>query len=192
MLQRYRPALLFVGYGLVLALVAAGVVLVVTRRAPARPVELAPAPTPLPVRVHVAGAVLAPGVYTLPAGSIVQDAIAAAGGTLAGADLSRLNLARRLQDGEQVLVPQQGQPAAVPPAGATTSGIAANPAAPININLASAADLEALPRIGPALAQRIVDYRAAHGPFARVEDLLLVDGIGAATLEEIRPLITVG
>jgi competence protein ComEA len=159
-------------------------------------------PTPSPLRVHVTGAVAAPGVYQLPAGSIVQDAITAAGGPLAEADPNALNLARLLRDGDQVLVPlkpQAAAPAATLAPGATpaagTPGTAAasvpTPSGPINLNTASAAELEALPGIGPALAQRIVEYRNAHGPFAAIEAIMDVPGIGEGKFAAIKDLITV-
>jgi len=147
----------------------------------------APSPTPAPVRVYVSGAVVAPGVYTLPPGSIAQDAMQAAGGATQDADLALVNLAARVADGQQVhiprvgeKVPQKGQAAAVP-----------TPAGPLNLNTATAAELEQLPGIGPALAARIVQYRQEHGPFRTVDALLVVSGIGPSTLERIRGLVTV-
>ncbi len=141
--------------------------------------------------VHVAGAVSAPGVVTLPAGSRVVDAITAAGGATADADPDQLNLARPLADGEQVRVPHQGEdastwdtPAGPAPPSSTTPH--AGPGGRVNINTATAAELEALTGIGPALAQRIVEYRGTHGPFTSVEDLIEVPGIGQAKLEALR------
>jgi competence protein ComEA len=195
MTGRYR-ALLFVGYGLLAALVVTGLLLVITRRPAGLPVQLQTPPTPLPLRVHVTGAVVAPGVYNLPPGSIVQDALAAAGGTTPRANLGTLNLAHRLQDGEQVLVPESAPTsAAVSTSGAvsTSQGNSATPDSGnrININTASAAELEALPRVGPALAQRIVDYRVAHGPFRAIEDVMQVSGICPAIFGQIKDLIAV-
>jgi competence protein ComEA len=185
-----RRALLFVGYGLLLALLITGVLLVVTRRAVGFPVQLGVPPTPLPLRVDVEGAIAAPGVYTLPPGSILQDALRAAGGPSATGDVSRLNLAHRLQDGDQVFVPERAStagPSATGSANASVPGAATR----ININTATAAELDALPHIGPALAQRIVDYRNAHGPFAAIADITLVRGIGQGIFAEIKDLITV-
>jgi competence protein ComEA len=144
-----------------------------------------PTPTPAPVRVYVSGAVKSPGVYTLPPGSIVQDAVGMAGGFADGADLSSVNLAARLSDGQQVQVLLKGEsrPNRTPQAAATPSG-------PVNINTASASELESLPSIGPVLAQIIIQYRQEHGPFRTVDALLLVPGIGPATLEKIRGFIT--
>ena len=193
MTRRYR-ALLWAGYGLLGALLVTGLLLVITHRPAGVPVLLQPPPTALPLRVHVIGAVTKPGVYNLPPGSIVQDALAAAGGATARASLGTLNLAHRLQDGEQVLVPE----AALPVTAGATVGTAgpANTAAPtvatqININTASVSDLEALPHVGPALAQRIVDYRSAHGPFRAIEDVMQVSGIGPAIFQQIKDLITI-
>jgi competence protein ComEA len=167
-----------------------GVLLVVTRRTQGFPVQLGEPPTPLPLRVDVEGAIVKPGVYTLPPGSILQDALRAAGGPSAKGDISRLNLAHRLQDGDQVFVPEMASTAG--PSG-TSGAIVSGPgvAHRININTATAADLDALPHLGPALAQRIVDYRNAHGPFATIADITLVGGIGPGIFAQIKDLITV-
>ncbi|MDH7490211.1 MAG: ComEA family DNA-binding protein [Anaerolineae bacterium] len=147
----------------------------------------APSPTPAPVRVYVSGAVVAPGVYTLPPGSIAQDALLAAGGPAQDADLSLVNLAALVSNGQQVHIPrvgekvsQKSQATAIP-----------TPSGPLNLNTATAAELEQLPGIGPALAARIVQYRQEHGPFRTVDALLLVSGIGPSTLNRIRSLVTV-
>lgn len=146
-----------------------------------------PAPTASPVRVHVAGAVASPGVYTLPPASIVQDALLAAGGPSADADTDSLNLAAPLIDGQQLYVSRVGQ--AAPPSPSWTP--APTPSGPININLASAEELETLPGIGPTYARRIVEFREQNGPFRTLDALMLVSGIGPATLEKIRPHVTV-
>ncbi|MCI9887402.1 ComEA family DNA-binding protein [Micrococcales bacterium 31B] len=155
--------------------------------------------TPATLFVHVTGAVNRPGVVEVPAGSRVTAAVDAAGGARGDADLAGLNLAAPLTDGQQVHVPTPGeQPtAAALPAGAAASpnpaqaGHSAEPAGPVNLNTATAADLDALPGIGPALAQRILDWRAANGNFATVDELDEVSGIGPAVLERLRPLVTV-
>ena len=198
MTGRHR-ALLFLGYGLLIALVVTGALLVVARRPPGVPVQLQAPPTPQPLRVDVTGAVASPGVYELPPDSIVQDALAAAGGATAQADLSLLNLAKRLQDGDQVVVPALAPTAApnsAPPTASAGAGSAVGTPAPaggnrININTATLEQLETLPHIGPALAQRIVDYRTAHGAFRAIEDVMQVSGIGPATFGAIKDLITV-
>lgn len=172
------------------------------------------------VRVHVAGAVNNPGVYTLPAQGRAVDAIAAASGAAADADLDRVNLAGALSDGVQIYVPHRGEtaaPAQIQPNGGTANagqGNAANGASqggaqpqpartltpagsaqkgstPVNINTATAEELQSLPRIGPAMAQRIIAWREAHGGFRSVDELDAVPGIGPSMLENLRPLVTV-
>ena len=154
------------------------------------------------VVVHVTGAVSSPGVVTLPPGSRVTDAINAVGGASADADTEQLNLARVLSDGEQIRVPRIGEvlPDPAPqPGGDAASGARTAPgksgdggaSGTVNINTASASELEKLPGIGPALAQRIVEYRDSHGPFASVDSLTDVPGIGKAKLEGLREQATV-
>ncbi len=146
-----------------------------------------PTPTPAPLRVYVTGAVRAPDVYRLPPGSIVKDAIAAAGGAADDADLERINLALELRDQQQLYVPRKGEaaPPVPPPSAPSTAG-----ADMVNINTASVEELDALPGIGPAIAQRIVDYRAENGPFATIEDIMKVNGIGPATFARLKGRIT--
>jgi competence protein ComEA len=144
-------------------------------------------PSPVPsLIVDVAGAVRRPGVYEFGEGDRVIDAIERAGGPLAKADLSLLNLAAPLTDGTQILVPKTGPPGAAPVGGGSGSA-----GGLLNINTASATDLEGLSGIGEVLAATIVDYRDQNGPFASVDDLEDVSGIGPATLEEIRDQVTV-
>jgi competence protein ComEA len=137
-----------------------------------------------PVVVHVVGAVRHPGVYRLPAGSRTRDAVRRAGGPRARADLGSVNLATLLADGEQVRVPQRA-----PPGAAAARPGASAPAAIVHLNSASADDLDALDGIGPALAERIVAYREAHGGFRSVDELDEVSGIGPVRLEALRPRI---
>ena len=136
--------------------------------------------------VHVVGAVQKPGVYRLPAGSRIYQALEQAGGGLEGADLERINLAQPLVDGQQVFLPLKGAEGAgqPQPTGGVTSG-------KVNINTAGKEELENLPGIGAVKAQGIINYRQQHGPFQRIEDLLDVSGIGEKTLAEIKELITV-
>lgn len=129
--------------------------------------------------VHVLGAVASPGLYVLDLDSRLVDAVAAAGGTTDDADLTAINLARVLSDGEQIIVPVIG--AAAAEAGATTPGDDR-----LDLNTADQAALESLPRIGPALAQRIITWREENGRFASVDDLLAVPGIGEKLLAGIR------
>jgi competence protein ComEA len=137
--------------------------------------------------VDVAGEVEQPGVYEFAEGDRVIDAIERAGGQLPKADLSLLNLAAPLTDGTQILVPKSGPPGAFVPGG----GTAGTPGGLININSASATELETLSGIGEVLAATIIEYREQNGPFASVDDLMDVSGIGPATLEEIRDQVTV-
>ena len=134
------------------------------------------------ITVHVAGAVQSPGVVQVAAGSRVGEAIAAAGGARADADLARVNLAAPLADGQQLLVP------AVVPGG--PSGAVAGDGR-VRLNVAGVEELEGLPGVGPVLAQRIVDYRDEHGPFAVLEDLLDVPGIGEGKLAALREAVLV-
>jgi len=147
------------------------------------------ASTPAEIGVYVVGAVLNPGVYFLPQGSRVADALEAAGGPTDEADLVRVNLVKRVYDEEQIYVPQLGEenPPLPPPSG-SSGGQAGGK---ININTATTAELETLPGIGPVLGQRIVDYRKANGPFAAIEDIKNVSGIGEGIFEEIKELIFV-
>lgn len=153
---------------------------------PVRSVTAAAAPTTpvAQIMVAVTGTVRHPGIVSLPDGARVADAITAAGGLLPDADLGLLNLARRLNDGEQVIV---GIPGAVPDTGGAT-GDGTSP--PVNVNSAAATELETLPGIGPAMAQRIVEWRTEHGRFESVDQLTDVPGIGPARLEQLRDRVT--
>jgi len=153
---------------------------VVTRPSPE---ASAPASTGAAIFVHILGAVQQPGLYELSDGDRAVDAVAAAGGFLDTADQAQLNLARFVVDGEQIVVPVIG---ATPPAtsGTTLSG-------KINLNTADPADLDTLPGVGPAMADRIIQWRESSGPFTSVDDLLAVTGIGDKTLEALRDLVTV-
>ncbi|OYT68581.1 MAG: competence protein ComEA [Armatimonadetes bacterium JP3_11] len=158
-------------------------------------------PSPTTLAVHVAGAVKQPGVYRLPPDSRVEDAIRHAGGATANADLDALNLAETLTDGQKIYVPRKGE--APPPTlatNATHSTTQANPRRakptsavrfPLDLNTATAEQLEAIPGIGPVLAQRIVDYRHTKGRFQSVDELLEVQGIGQKRLETMRPYVVV-
>lgn len=147
--------------------------------------------------VHVAGAVHAPGVVSVPAGARVADAVAAAGGVTAEAAPSAVNLARLIEDGEQIVIPTLEEAADLPdqagsaaaPAG---GGSPADVRGVVDINRADATTLDALPGIGPALAGRIVAWRESNGPFETVDDLASVSGIGPATVEKLRDSVTVG
>lgn len=161
------------------------------------------------VVVHVAGAVATPGVIRLHQGSRIDDAIAAAGGPAPDADVDRLNLALVVEDGQKIYVPRRGESlstetdtfgtGATGPggtgsnsAGSTGAGQAHGAAGgKVNLNTADAAELDTLPKVGPVLAQRIVDWRKDHGPFKSVDELDAVDGVGPKMLETLLPLVTV-
>lgn len=154
---------------------------------------------PETILVHIAGAVAKPGVVELPAGSRLFEAIAAAGGGSDTADPARLNLAAVLADGQKVLVPAIGEPDSGGAAPGTAAGSAAGAGAggvipgsgKINLNTADVAELGSLPRVGPVLAQRIVDWRQQHGKFKTVEELDAVEGIGPKMLETLLPLVMI-
>ncbi|WFE52286.1 ComEA family DNA-binding protein [Micromonospora sp. WMMD1155] len=137
--------------------------------------------------VAVAGKVRKPGLVRLPAGSRLADAVQAAGGPLPGVDLALLNPARKVTDGELIVVGVTPAPAPVGPAG----GGASTAAGPLNLNTATLAQLDALPGVGPVLAQRILSHRDQHGGFKAVGDLRQVDGIGDARYEQLKDLVTV-
>jgi competence protein ComEA len=149
---------------------------------------------PADVVVQAAGAVRQPGVYRLPHGSRVIDLIEASGGAADDADLQALSLAAILSDGQRVRVPRTGEelPASElgggSPAATGSSGVAVGP---VDLNAAGIDELDRLPGVGPATAQAIVAHRDEHGPFASVDDLLAVRGIGDARLEALRELVTV-
>lgn len=181
------------------ALAALGLVWLLAR--PAQPAGVQPPPGPPEglalaeeeLVVHVAGQVTAPGLYRLPAGARVADALEEAGGPLPEAAVDALNLARPLADGEQLLVPAS-PPAdgAVPAASAASAGAPAwRPDGALDLNLATADDLQELPGIGPVLAERIVEHREQIGRFAAVGDLRDVAGIGEKTFQSIAELVTV-
>ena len=144
------------------------------------------------ILVHVLGAVSEPGIVELVAGARVVDAVAAAGGLAADADAAGVNLARVLVDGEQLVVPKVGE--APPPAAAAAAGgqaaAAASVGGRVSLNQADVAALDTLPRIGPALAQRIIDWREANGPFTDVSQLLEVAGIGDAVYSGLVDLVS--
>ena len=187
-----------IGLVALLAVTVGGAGLWYVRSLP-RPVEVAEAPSggtasapasasPSPevvVLVDVAGWVRRPGVYEFTEGARVIDAIDAAGGARSGAVLEALNLAAPLTDGTQILVPREGQEGVAPaPVTGGAGGL-------VNVNSAIATELEELPGIGEVIAQRIIDYRTENGPFATVDELVDVSGIGDAILESIRELVTV-
>jgi competence protein ComEA len=168
---------------------AAGLLFLTVQQPRGQPVKLRPPPTASPILVQVAGGVMQAGLYSLPAGSRVTDAVQAAGGLAPEADPDSLNLAAILSDGEYVYVPLS-QAAGLPVRAPEIAGTSL-PGERININMASQAELESLPGIGEITARAIIAYRTAHGSFATIEEIQEVDGIGPSTFEQIQDLITV-
>ena len=183
-----------VGAAIVLVLAAAATSVVVgvvrtsaTSDAVGEPVAVsAAAPAPASVYVHVFGAVVRPGLYRLDDGARVVDVIASAGGLAPDADESAVNLARRVSDGEPLRVPVIGEALAT---GETAPGVASD--GRVNLNTADVSALDTLPRVGPAIAERIIQWREDNGPFTSVDDLLSVPGIGDKMLASLRDLVTV-
>ncbi|MCC7106825.1 MAG: ComEA family DNA-binding protein [Chloroflexi bacterium] len=185
---RYRGylAAALIGAGVALGAVAllvprpaASVAIVATTPTP-RP---SPSPAPL-VTVHVAGAVEAPGVYRLAADSRVQDAVTAAGGFAEAADRESLNLAARVLDGQQLVV------RSLVPAATGSPGVSTAAGGRVRLNVASRAELESLPGVGPTIAQRIVDRRERQGPFLSLEQLRDEKIVNGPTLERLRDLVS--
>jgi competence protein ComEA len=149
---------------------------------------------PAEVVVHVAGAVHSPGVQRLSAGARIVDAVEAAGGAMADADLALVNLAAPVEDGQQVYLPRIGEEPPVPAGGGGSGANGANgdpSGVAVHVNTASAEELEQLPGVGPVIAEAIVAHRDQHGPFSSVDDLVAVRGIGDAKLEALRDHATV-
>ncbi|MBK9781591.1 MAG: helix-hairpin-helix domain-containing protein [Anaerolineales bacterium] len=185
--------------GVMAGFALAGMLLFVSRAPAGEPIVLQPAPTKEPIAVHIIGAVPRPGLYEFAEGSRVQDAIDAAGGLLTSANVDSVNLAALLEDGQQLDIPykagtdssnENGDDALVLP-GATEKPAASEAGQDlVNINTASAEELDNLPGIGPTIAQRIVEYREANGSFQTIDDLMNVSGIGPSTFENIKELIS--
>jgi competence protein ComEA len=169
-------------------LLGAGIVFLVTRPPHGEPIRLNPPPTAAPLTVYVSGQVNDPGLYSLPEGSRVNDAIQAAGDFTEDADLIAINLAALLEDGQQIYVPGLRASISTGSSDQSTRSISGL----IDVNTATVEQLDSLPGIGPAIAQDIVDYRASNGPFISIESVMLVKGIGQAKFDGIKDLITVG
>lgn len=166
-------------YGLLIGLLAGGIIWYATTTPRGEPVTLLPTATTGMVTVYISGAVASPGVFVLPAGSRLEAAITAAGGLAPEAEAEKINLAAFLEDGQQVNVP------GIVDTGHVNAGR-------VNINTASASELDSLPGIGPTTAQAIVDYRLQNGSFQFIQDIQSVPGIGPTTYERIKDYITVG
>lgn len=194
-------------FGLLGGLLGAGILYLAATPPRGQPVTLLPAPTAAPITVHILGGVVNPGVYQLPVGSRIEDVLKEAGGLAAEGDAEQLNLAALLLDGEQVVIPVR-QPTALPdvssPVGLASPAersaelpLFSQSAQPpkqdglININTATLDELESLPGIGPVIAQRIIDHRQQYGSFQTKEATMDVKGIGPATYERVKDLITV-
>jgi competence protein ComEA len=194
LLQR-RRALLAAAVALALLLLAVRYVLPAGTTTPAAPLPPPPAPgasatgaSAARVVVDVVGAVRQPGLYRLPQGSRIADAVARAGGATGKAELAQVNLAAPLADGEQVVVPKRGAVGAVAPSGGG-AGAGTGPAAPVQLSTATLEQLETLPGIGPVMAQKILDFRTKHGAFSSVDELDAVSGIGPKRLDQLRDLV---
>jgi competence protein ComEA len=193
-LLQHRRHLLAAAVALVLLLLAAHLLLPAGTTTPAAPLPPSPGlgagATGAPharVVVDVVGAVRRPGLYRLEQGSRIADAVARAGGATTKAELAQVNLAAPLADGEQVVIPKRGAPGAVPPTTGSSGG--ATTTAPVQLSTATLEQLDTLPGVGPATAQKILDYRAKHGAFSSVDELDAVPGIGPKRLDELRGLV---
>jgi len=185
-------SVLYMVSGILFGLFVAALVWVVARNPSGEAVTLRPVPTDKPIVVHVTGAVPRPGVYALPEGARVQDAISASGGFLAEADKEFINLARVLDDGEMLDIPYTAGFSPVVPTPVENVITSGSDTDLININTASSFELDTLPGIGPTTAGKIIAYREENGPFLAPEDIINVSGIGPGTYERIKDLITVG
>ena len=172
-------AILNITYGVLIGLLAAGIIWLGVSPPRGHEVTLLPTATPSLLSVYVSGAVATPGVYTLPEGSRIAAAVKAAGGMLPGAETNNINLALLIADGQQINVPGI----------VDTSHVNAGR---VDINTATLAELDALPGIGPTTAQSILDYRLQNGPFQVIQEIQNVPGIGAATFAQIQDYISVG
>lgn len=192
-LARYR------GYAIMalLNVIALGVLFLYDRRPQPEPLAiLTPSrhPTSAAIQVHVAGAVRHPGLYSLPAGSRLHEAIQAAGGLREDADRERVNLADYVRDAQQLYIPRQGITPPPGPTAASGAGTDLNAVAGqrlVNINIASPEELMTLPGIGAVYAERIVAYRQEHGPFDDIQQIMQINGIGPTTYERLKAYIAV-
>ena len=166
--------------GILIGLLLAGVIWLTARQPSGESVPLRPPPAPASITIHITGSVVSPGLYDLPEGSRVADAIDAAGGFLPIADKAEINLAALLNDGAQLNIENLSF--------YNTGGSSER----VNINTANLEELDALPGIGPSTAQAIIDHRRQFGQFQRIDEITNVSGIGPATYDRIKDLITTG
>jgi competence protein ComEA len=187
-----KKVLLYVTFGVICGLIGAGIVFLASRPPRGSAILLSPPPTPRLWVVQVSGAVVYPGVYDLPTGSRVRDAVQAAGGLTAEANASAINLAALLKDGQSIVIQTSASLDSPPAQRGNPLSLTIEPGSTqlININTAALEELEELPDIGPVIAQRILDYRTANGPFLTIEELMKVLGIGQVTFDKIKDLIT--
>jgi competence protein ComEA len=201
-----KKNLLLIAFGAVCGLLGSGLIYLASQPPRGSAILLMPPPTPALWVIQISGAVTLPGVYELPAGSRLRDAVQAAGGLTEDASLSTVNLAALLEDGKSIVVrvntptpvPAQLRPSVTPKPAAqnetdpsSTAGRPSDSGGLININTATLEELDQLPAIGPVIAQRIIEYRTTQGPFTSIEDILNVEGVGQVTFEKIKELITV-
>ncbi len=180
--------------GIVLGLLISGAFLLIILPPHGQPLTLSNPPTPSTITVYVTGAVMHPGVYTLPRLSRVNDAVSSAGGFSPSADQQSVNLAAQLEDGTEIVIPTtQELLAATGTAANSKNASQPTPAVnfPININTASISLLQELPGIGPAKAEAILTYRQEHGPFTKIEDIQNVPGIGSGLFAQLKDLVVV-
>jgi competence protein ComEA len=183
--------------GIFFGLLSSGLVLLLTSQPVGEPIKILPPPTPSAILVHVTGGVINPGVHKLDPDSRVEDAIKAAGGFSPSADLSIINLAAHINDGQKLVIPVKGEPKPSDPSSITAPANTASNAKTgdnlviININTAAIEQLDLLPGIGPAKAASIVAYREKNGGFNAIEDITKVPGIGQAIFEAIKNQISV-
>lgn len=176
--------------GLLIGLASAALILLVASPPRGLPIEVLPSPTAAPLTVYLSGAVVNPGLYTLPPGSRLVDALTAAGGASEHGDLTSLNLAQRLIDGQRIHVPATEEKSAGEPLPNKTASV--DPVIfPLDLNSATPEQLDQLPGIGPTKAADIISYRQKIGGFDKIEQILEVPGIGPATFERIKEMIMV-
>jgi len=174
-----KQTLLLITYGVFIGLTVGGLIWITARPPQGVPILLAASSTASPLTVYISGEVVNPGVYKLPQGSRILDAINSAGGFLSDADKSGINLAEIIIDSSQIDIP-------------SILGREDSSTGKVNINTATIDELEGLPGIGPTAARMIIEYRQSHGFFTSIDDIQKVEGIGPVTYEKIRNLISIG